>query len=358
MITLCTLFDHNYLDKGLVLYKSLEANASNYKLYVLAMSDKCYDVLVDLDYPNLIPIKLSDFEKGNDALLEAKANRPFGRYCWTCGSSLIKYIFETFNPENCTYIDSDMYFYEDPQILLDEMLSKKASALVVGHRFSWYDKDHANITGQYCVEFNPFLNNKESRELLNHWVEQCIECCEPLNDGIHYGDQMYINNWVRDYKFVVETEQLGAGVAPWNFDQYKMVSHDVTKDKYIVKCRGREYPLIFMHFENIVYLSEKQADVGALTKWTSDRYFGTILYTDYLRRVNEIKKMLSTKYGIKVLIKKHIAFADIRPDKDMSFISRFKGMLKTLCTKDGLLFYFTEGIPYHIYRKYNIINID
>ena len=59
---LCTLFDSNYLDKGLVLYKSLEKYASCFTLYVLSMNDKCYEVLTDLNYEHLIPIRLADFE--------------------------------------------------------------------------------------------------------------------------------------------------------------------------------------------------------------------------------------------------------------------------------------------------------
>ena len=64
---LCTLLDSNYLDKGLVLYQSLEKCASNFTLYVLAMNDKCFEVLTDLNYKHLIPIKLVDFE--NEDLL-------------------------------------------------------------------------------------------------------------------------------------------------------------------------------------------------------------------------------------------------------------------------------------------------
>ena len=87
---LCTLFDHNYLDKGLVLYDSLVACSEDSILYVLAMSDRCYEVLSDMQLPRIVPIRLSDFE--DDELLRVKPTRGVGEYCWTCTSSLILYV--------------------------------------------------------------------------------------------------------------------------------------------------------------------------------------------------------------------------------------------------------------------------
>lgn len=70
MITLCTLFNSNYIDKAFTMHESIERHTKNYVLYALAMDDKCFDVLTDMSLPRFIPIRLSDFE--NDKLLEVK----------------------------------------------------------------------------------------------------------------------------------------------------------------------------------------------------------------------------------------------------------------------------------------------
>ena len=62
----CTLFDSNYLDKGLVLLDSLKRLNIDFKLYVLAMNDKCYEVLSDVMKSNapdkeLLPFSLGTF---------------------------------------------------------------------------------------------------------------------------------------------------------------------------------------------------------------------------------------------------------------------------------------------------------
>ena len=59
---LCTLFNSVYMDKGIVLYHSLSEVTSDFILYVLCMDDKCYEVLSDLKYEHLMPIRLTDFE--------------------------------------------------------------------------------------------------------------------------------------------------------------------------------------------------------------------------------------------------------------------------------------------------------
>ena len=57
---LCTLYNSLYLDKGLVLYDSLCECARDFKLYVLCMDDKCFDVLTRMNQANHIPVRLAD----------------------------------------------------------------------------------------------------------------------------------------------------------------------------------------------------------------------------------------------------------------------------------------------------------
>ena len=160
MLTLCTLFNSNYLDKGLTLYESLEKFSNDFILYVLAMDDKCYNILTQENRKHLIAIDLKDFE--NEDLLKAKSNRSFGEYCFTCTASLIKYILTKYNSKYCTYIDADMYFYSDPICIIEEMNRRNASVQITGHRFNKFEAiERKNLVGEFCVEFNTFKNNKE-----------------------------------------------------------------------------------------------------------------------------------------------------------------------------------------------------
>ena len=62
MLTFCTLFDSNYLDKGLVLHQSLESAINeSFKLYVLAMDQKCYQILKCMNLKHTHVISLEEF---------------------------------------------------------------------------------------------------------------------------------------------------------------------------------------------------------------------------------------------------------------------------------------------------------
>lgn len=305
---LCTLYNSLYLDKGLVLYDSLCNCAKDFKLYVLCMDDKCYDVLEELNQEYHIPIRLSDFENGDSALLEAKSSRKFGEYCWTCSSSLIRYILLQYCEENCTYIDADMYFYQDPGILLDEMRRAGKMVMITPHRFT-PDKMNLLIGGKYCVEFNTFLNEENSLALLEKWRSQCLECCTSVFDGVHFGDQKYLDTWLEDYPEVVhECQNSGAGIAPWNIGWYKLI--DAVKNIVLFKKDNTSIPIVFYHFHHVTYESRRVIRTGIMEGQADVDYeLVRSIYTAYLEK-NELKKrLLKTRYGINTVIKEHPAYA-------------------------------------------------
>lgn len=348
---LCTLFDSNYLDKGLVLYDSLLQHASSFTFYVLAMDDKCYEVLMDLNYDKLIPIKLSDFE--NDDLLRVKKIRSVAEYCWTCGSSLIKYVFEKYKPDYCSYIDADMAFYDDPYLLIEELNQRNASVSIIGHRFPWYNrKSESRRVGKYCVECNTFKNENNAQKLLDLWISQCINHCSIDGDGVYWADQKYLDNWVDDYDFVIETEMMGAGVAPWNISQYKLskFSHD---GEVLLKYKGCRTKLFFFHFENIKFISNNRINIDVYNAWGIDKKLVSCLYNSYLCEILKKKEMLKQTYDINVVIRNHPGLVPSR--KTTWSISRLIKYAIVDRKKSSLFF---TIIPSLINRKHNIFLFD
>lgn len=350
---LCTLFNSVYLDKGLVLYESLEKVSIDLYLYVLAMDDKCYDILTKINKPRLIPIRLSDFE--TKQLKEAKNNRPFGQYCWTCSSSLIRYILDTYGLDYCTYLDADMCFYSDPYVLVEEMIQRNASVSIAGHRFCKYDKKLAERVGIYCVESNTFKNDNKARMLLDVWIKQCLEDCSAKNDGIHWGDQKYMDNWVCDYDFVIETNHMGAGVAPWNIPQYKLVSLPTdTNQNYTLRRNGKDTSLLFYHFENITYCASNRINIAVFYRWGIDHSLVNELYQPYLKEITRIKRMLKEDYGYSSIITRHPAATHTKQESFWQKVIRHIQMIKN----DGLSNLIMHTIPTKLYNKYNFFNIN
>lgn len=352
-MTLCTLFNVNYLDKGLALYESLERVSNNFVLYVLAMDDKCYEILKELNFKSLVPIKLSDFE--SEELLKVKLTRSVGEYCWTCSSNLIRYVIDTYEPEYCTYVDADLYFYSDPYQIIQEMKQKNASVQVIGHRFNkGEEKQRSFVVGKYCVEFNTFKNDKKGNELLNIWCKQCLDYCKIDGDGVHWADQKYQDNWCDDYDFCIETEHLGAGVAPWNISQYKFVESNELG--IFVKIQDRLYPMLFYHFENLQYIDKYTIKINVYHQWGIDDVLVKQLYYPYLKVVDKYKTLINSRYGIDILIKHHPG-VDIKDKKNMS-VFRMLSKLWKIFTPQFLRNYLFVVLPTRLYkgRDFLIIN--
>ena len=306
-----------------MLYDSLCECAKDFKLYVLCMDDKCFDVLSDLKQEHHIPVRLADFEAGDDALLTAKGNRSMGEYCWTCSSSFIRYVLNHYGEDSCTYIDADMYFYNDPQVLIEEMIREGKSVMVVPHRFPDEKKELAKKVGTYCVEFNTFMNTAESLEVLEYWRGRCMECCSNLGDGIHWGDQKYLDELVEKFDCVHVCENNGAGVAPWNIGLYKSVND--RKAVFFVPCQ-KEVDMFFYHYQSIVYISKYVADIGL--KGSYDHGFIELLYKPYLCKIQNAKDIVANKYGIYALIKGHPAMKNKFGWLKNNYIGQFVSILK------------------------------
>lgn len=322
MLVFCTLFNLNYLDKGLLMYRSLVLSKCNFKMYVLAMDMKCKEILDAYNYKNVITIPFEHFSK-QCGLEEIRQTRSIGELCWTCTSFLIDYVLNVYKESICTYVDADMYFYKNPKCLIDEMGDKTVQ--IVEHRYNptMMGKLSHAAAGTYCVEFNTFKNTSDSLKLLQWWKEKCYESCTISGGGkTVWGDQGYLEDWGRKGNVSV-LKHLGGGMAPWNVVQYQLISNE---EEIIVREKRSKmvFPLIFYHFHNIAYYSEYEANIGVFEPWREDKSLVTLLYTQYLQNLNLVKKELKLEFGIFPLIKSHPGITKGTTQHKRGFLERLK----------------------------------
>ncbi|MBQ7866768.1 MAG: glycosyl transferase [Clostridia bacterium] len=304
----CTLFDSNYLDKGLALYRSMERVMDDFKLYILAMDDLCQTILEKKALSNVVVVSREDFE--DDELKKIKAERSRAEYCWTCTASLLDYIFETYHEEYCTYIDSDLYFYMSPQMLLEEMKDAGCSVQIVEHRFGKgrRAKQQEESSGKYCVQFNTFKNDAKGRQVLKIWKNQCRERCS-MDDGA-MGDQKYLVTWTSEYDCVHELQNHGGGVAPWNVGRYRLMNEKNGQIRIWCRDTKQVYPLVFYHFHNLEYFDEDTVNINVYRRHLRvDEMLVQKTYYPYLREIEEIKDELKEHYGFRPLVQKHPGLA-------------------------------------------------
>lgn len=255
----CTLFDSNYLSRGVTMYQSLAATGANFHLYVFAFDEKCRQVLETMNLPKLTVISLKEFE--DEALLKVKPTRTRAEYCWTSTSSTILYCIEQFNLPACTYLDADMFFYADPSVLIDEMGDK--SIMITEHRYTpRYDK--TALSGTYCVQFVTFKNDERGLTALRWWRNACLEWCYNRHEDGKFGDQKYLDDWTTRFEAVHVLQHLGGGLALWNIQQYSVTEQD-GKLTCTEKTTGKTFSPVFYHFHYLKYFNNGYVELGRRT---------------------------------------------------------------------------------------------
>jgi hypothetical protein len=285
VIHYCTYFDRNYLTRAVALHRSLVRHSPPFTLWALCFDDDAYAALEALQLEGVEPIRLAEFEAADPELVEVKGSRSTVEYYFTSTPSLPLHVMRGHSDvELITYLDADLLFYSSPQPIFDELGT--GSVLIVPHRFPEHLR-HLEVHGVHNVGLLSFRNDPKGRALLERWREQCLEWCfDRVEDG-RFADQRYLDAWP-GRSGVVILQHPGAGLAPWNFMNYRI---DLGTEPPRVDGR----PLIFYHFQGVKAIRPGLWDIGLdeygsmrpdLRKW---------LYGGYIRALQSAGRVLRSR---------------------------------------------------------------
>lgn len=288
MLNFCTLFNTNYLARGLALYESLEKNCTAFHLYVYAFDDASYDCLKKLNYPHLTPVAMKEWE--DEAILAVKPTRSMAEYCWTSTATILRYSITHYKLESCTYLDADLYFYSNPQVLFDEIAGN--SVAISSHRYTPI-YDQSVTSGIYCVQFMFFRNDERGMRVLNWWRDRCIEWCFARYEDGKFGDQKYLDNWPSQFEGVHVFKHRGEGLAPWNIQQSRP---GLENGKLTITeiSSGKKWNAVYFHFHGVKFFTDQQVALcGSLYEFSKEQV--ALFYFPYLNRLLEIEADLKAK---------------------------------------------------------------
>ncbi len=239
MYYFCTYFDQGYLVRGLALYHSLRQHCPDFQLWILCLDEPCYNTLDALDLPGVMLIAMADFERDDAALQQARSNRSRIEYYFTCTPSLPLYILDHRSEiDLITYLDADLYFFANPQPLFTAISHHDLA--VTPHRFAPRVRRLAKL-GRYNVGWVSFRRSTSGLACLHWWREQCLEWCYDRYESDRFADQKYLDQWPARFAGLVELDQKGANLAPWNLATYTISAQG---ERVMVDAE----PLYFYHF--------------------------------------------------------------------------------------------------------------
>ena len=265
-----TLFDSNYVYQGINLYKSLRKHCKEFQLWVICMDDEVFNLLIKLNFMNLRPLRLSDFE--TDALRDAKKGRTFGEYCWTMTPFTFEFVFQL-NPEikRLTYVDSDVWVRKNPEPIFNELEASGKSVLITDHGYA-AEYDQSATSGQFCVQFLTFYR-LGTFEIRSRWQTQCLEWCYNRVEANKFGDQKYLDEWPELYSNIVHIlSKPEWTLAPWNATRFPYGNS------------------IIYHFHGLkVSINENNSELSFLINgsYTLPDVLKQNIYMPYLQEANE-----------------------------------------------------------------------
>jgi hypothetical protein len=268
---ICTYFDINFLPRGLALLNSLEKNAKNFKLYVLALDEDTVIYFQSLGNENVKIITLEEY--GVYFKIDKSKYQNEKEFYFSLTPAVCLYILKHYSNINMIlYLDADVYLFNDLEILYKEI--GNASIAMCSHRIPWYIGMMSKNYGIYNVGVNAFKNDTEGILCLEQWHQDCSTWTQnqldyPLS---YFSDQIWLDKWPDLYKNIKILNHIGINVAPWNAIQYTFTKKN---NQYFVNG----VPLVIYHF-------------SSLKKISTNRWHGNTSFT-----ILNIKKTLLDIYS-------------------------------------------------------------
>jgi hypothetical protein len=211
-----TLFDSNFLPMGIALHDSLMIHGQPFHLWILCMDELVETQLKRISLPNVTLLPLREVETRK--LHDVKPGRSRVEYCWTVTPFTFQAVFDRDKRiERVTYLDSDLFFFASPHILLRELEESGKHVLITEHAYAPEYSRASMVNGRFCVQFLTFSRTAQAAKVMRWWQERCLEWCFARNEDGKYGDQKYLDSWPELFgNEVAIVQQTEKTLAPWN----------------------------------------------------------------------------------------------------------------------------------------------
>jgi hypothetical protein len=277
----CVILSKYRIYQGIALYRSIEYNYKNFKVFILCIDDETYQLCKELNLTKAILLRDSDLK--DERLIVAKEERRLNEYCWTLKPFFLEYVLDKYpSIENAVYLDADICFFSDPSAIFDD--NKSYCIQLSEHDFQEANATVEQICGKYNSGFIVFKNCKDSLDALEWWKDKCIEWCKDGVDEGRFGDQKYIELFPLLFDGVYPIITPGVNIAPWNESKYQYCNRNgkvyinnnklicyhfcglrILNKKFYSLVIGSQKPNPFVHTPYTIVLQEVISDIDSIS---------------------------------------------------------------------------------------------
>jgi len=249
----CTLFDRNYLTRGLALHRSLRRHAREFTLHVLCLDAATEEALATLALPGVELVSLEALQDWDPDLRAVRGGRSLPEFYFTCKPFLLGYLLERApRLERLSYLDSDLYFFADTACVERECAGSPIA--LTPHRFSAKNAGRKKY-GNFNAGWLSVDGGVEARRFVEWWRNRCHEWCRTVVEEMRFGDQKYLDQVPALFPGTRILSHPGMNLGPWN-----ILPGSVAQAAGGVTVSGQR--LVFFHFHGIRRLYLDYYDCG------------------------------------------------------------------------------------------------
>lgn len=280
VLNFCTILSSQYAVQGLALYQSLQKHNKNFKLWILCMDKEVYNLLAHLNLENTALISVENIM--NERLVVLQHQRKLHEFCWTLKPYLLWYLLRNnFTLDSLIYLDADLFFYQDPQLLFQDWGESPGYITKL-----WMGEKWANRVGKFSAGIVGIKRNQEGMRVLNTWRKQCRDWCYDKFEPGRWADQKYLDGWPELAPNLKVSNNKGINTGPWNI---RHRGYPVQQKDEAIYFAGDK--LVCYHFSGFRILAPNEFDL-CNRKPLPEK--ASPIYEAYVQQIAEVIKRIES----------------------------------------------------------------
>ncbi len=267
MNAIFTIVAKNYIGLAQVLEQSVRAH-SKADFFIFVADDFAADNQPEIPIPSNVVISKKVLAIKEDLWNEMAFKYNLVEFCTAIKPSCFSYLFQEKKYDKVIFVDPDVYFFNNPDLLFAEMgdhsIMLTPHILELQKEFKGDYPDYLFlVNGTFNLGFLALSNTSSSSSFLDWWHNRLQQFCFFDFEKGMATDQKWINMLPSFFsgKELLISFNKGLNVAPWNYHERKVLKEN---NQLVVVKRDDHtdpVPLIFVHFSGYNYNSFIQKNI-------------------------------------------------------------------------------------------------